>query len=244
MKYLKIIPEETTETASGKMTKDQKDETPSDNEIVSRVLAGETHLFENLVHRHSQRVYRAARGIVGDDSDAADVVQETFLRAYRNLKQFAGRAKFSTWLTTIAVREARAGSRRSRARGERRDPDGRKEAHDEATTGPNPEKRVMVQEAKTIIEAAIDALPDLYRAVFVMRVLEEMSTAETAECLNLTDDAVKTRLRRARALLRKKLYASAGPMRRDAFRFAGSRCKQMWEEEIFPAIRRANPLGR
>ncbi|MDQ2969826.1 MAG: sigma-70 family RNA polymerase sigma factor, partial [Acidobacteriota bacterium] len=149
-----------------------------------RVLAGETALFENLVHPHSQRVYRAARAILRDDSDAADVVQESFLRAYRNLKQFAGRAAFSTWLTKIAVHEARARIRRNRARGELLPSAAWKGADDEPATGPDPEKRVMVQEAKTILEAAIDALPDLYRAVFVMRVLEEMSTAETAECLN------------------------------------------------------------
>lgn len=219
------------------MTKDQKDQTPSEREIVSRVLAGETALFENLVHPHSQRVYRVARAILRDDSDAADVVQESYLRAYRNLKQFAGRARFSTWLTQIAVREARARSRRSWARGERRDGAAEKEAHDEPATGPDPEKRVMVLEAKTILEAAIDALPDLYRTVFVMRVLEEMSTAETARCLNLSEDAVKTRLLRARALLRKKLSASVGPMRREAFRFAGRRCQRMWAERILPAIR-------
>jgi RNA polymerase sigma-70 factor, ECF subfamily len=218
------------------VAKNPEDETLSEREIVSRVLAGETALFENLVHPHSQRVYRAARVILRDDSEAADVVQESFLRAYRNLKQFAGRARFSTWLTKIAVHEARARSRRSRARGERVPSAARRDARDEPATGPDPEKRVMVQEAKTILEAAIDALPDLYRAVFVMRVLEEMSTAETAECLNLTEDAVKTRLLRARALLRKTLYASAGPMRREAFRFDGARCVRMWEKKILPAI--------
>jgi RNA polymerase sigma-70 factor, ECF subfamily len=215
-----------------KVAKNPEDETLSEKEIVSRVLAGETALFEKLVHPHSQRVYRAARAILRDDSEAADVVQESFLRAYRNLKQFAGRARFSTWLTKIALHEARARSRRIRARGEGLPSPARNGARDEPATGPDPEKRVMVQEAKTILEAAIDALPDLYRAVFVMRVLEEMSTAETAECLNLTEDAVKTRLLRARALLRKKV----GPMRGEPFRFAGRRCVRMWEERILPAI--------
>jgi RNA polymerase sigma-70 factor, ECF subfamily len=235
MRTLERTTEETTEKAGEaqtKVAKNPKDETLSEKEIVSRVLAGETALFEYLVHPNSQRVYRAARAILRDDSDAADVVQESFLRAYRNLRQFAGRARFSTWLTKIAVHEARARSRRSGARGERLDSAARKGLHDEPATGPDPEKRVMVQEAKTILEAAIDALPDLYRAVFVMRVLEEMSTAETAECLNLTEDAVKTRLLRARALLRKKV----GPMRGEPFRFAGRRCVRMWEERILPAI--------
>lgn len=219
------------------MTKDPEEESLSEKEIVSRVLAGETALFEKLVHAHSQRVYRAARAILRDDSDAADVVQESFLRAYRNLKQFAGRATFSTWVTKIAVHEARARSRRSRARGERLQSAAQKGTHDEPATGPDPERWVMVQETKTILEAAIDALPDLYRAVFVMRAVAEMSTAETAECLNLSEDIVKTRLRRARALLRKKLSAFVGPMRREAFRFGGSKCKRMWVERILPAIR-------
>ena len=87
-----------------------------DNQLVRRVLAGEAAYFEILVHRHSQRVYRAARAVLGDDEEAADVVQETFVRAYRKLGQFAGRARFSTWLTRIAVYEARARRRKSRAR--------------------------------------------------------------------------------------------------------------------------------
>src|ERR1700730_7102250 len=125
-----------------KVAKNPEDETLSEKEIVSRVLAGETALFEKLVHPHSQRVYRAARAILRDDSDAADVVQETFLRAYRNLKQFAGRARFSTWMTKIAVREARARSRRIRARGELVPSAAGREAGDAPATGPDPEKRV------------------------------------------------------------------------------------------------------
>lgn len=228
MKYLTMTTEERPKRVETEVTKSKQDETLSEKEIVRRVLAGETALFETLVRRHSQGLYRAARAILRDDSDAADVVQESYLRAYRHLTQFAGRAKFSTWLTKIAVHEAFARSRRSRARGERRDPAVQKGARDEPAIGPDPEKRVIAQEAKTILESAIDALPDLYRAVFVMRVVEEMSTAETAECLNLSEDTVKTRLRRARASLRRKLYASVGPMRGKAFRFGGTRCERAW----------------
>ena len=213
-------------------------ESLTNNQLVQRVLAGEAGLFEILVHRHSQLLYRAARAILRNDDEAADVVQETYLRAYRNLKQFAGRAKFSTWLTKIAIYEARARARKSGARGEKRGPSAATKAfRDQLTTEPDAEKRVLVREVKMMLEAAIDALPDLYRTVFVMRGVEELSTADTAECLNLSEDVVKTRLRRARALLRKKLYASVGPMRREAFRFAGERCRQMWAEQIFPAIR-------
>lgn len=221
----------------------------TDTQLVRRVLAGDTALFEVLVHRHSQRIYRAARAILRDDAEAADVVQESHLRAYRGLKQFAGRAKFSTWLTKIAVYEARARARRARTRGELRGPKAWKAARDEPARDFNPEKGVMVGEVKTILEAAIDALPDLYRTVFVMREVEEMSTAETAECLNLSEDAVKTRLRRARLLLRKKLQASVGSKGPEAFQFAGRRCLRMWEEKILPALKlgaqpRARPGGQ
>jgi RNA polymerase sigma-70 factor (ECF subfamily) len=210
----------------------------TDAQLVRRVLAGETALFEILVHRHSQQIYRAARAILRDDDEAADVLQETHLRAYRNLEQFAGRAKFSTWLTKIAVYEARARARREAARGGKfKDSAAARELWKEPSTEPDSEKRILVREIKTMIEAAIDALPAAYRTVFVMRTVEELSTADTAVSLNLTQDAVKTRLHRARALLRKKLYAAVGPMRRDAFRFAGRRCRRMWAERILPAIR-------
>jgi RNA polymerase sigma-70 factor, ECF subfamily len=98
---------------------------------------------------------------------------------------------------------------------------------------------VLVREIRSMIEAAIDALPAPYRAVFVMRNVEEMTTAETAACLNLSEELVRTRLHRARALLRKRLYASVGPTRREAFRFAGPRCVRMWRERILPAIQLA-----
>jgi RNA polymerase sigma-70 factor (ECF subfamily) len=216
--------------------KAQRVEPLSEREIALRVLSGETALFENLFHRYSQRVYRAARAILGDDSDAEDVVQESYLRAYRHLRQFAGRSRFSTWLVRIAVHEARARSRRSRARSEVRDPAAQKGPRDEPASRLDPEEQAMANEVKTMLEAAIDALPDLYRAVFVMRAVEEMSTAETAECLNLSEDAVKTRLRRARALLQKKLYATAGRRKREAFQFAGRQCERMWLEGILPAL--------
>ena len=215
----------------------------TDNQLVRRVLAGEAALFEVLVHRHSQRLYRAARSVLRDDEEAADVVQETYLRAYRNLKQFAGRSKFSTWLIKIAIYEASLRKRKSRARSGKPGDLAPRAAGDEPATEADAENRVLAREVKALLEAAIDALPDPYRTVFVMRGVEELSTADTAECLNLSEDAVKTRLRRARALLRKKLYAAVGPMRREAFRFAGRTCERMWLERILPAIRSVGPPG-
>ena len=190
-----------------------------------------------LFHRHSQKLYRAARAVLRSDDEAGDVVQESFLRAYAHLNQFAGRAKFSTWLTKIAVYEARARSRR-KGRG--------KETVDERrlsgrAAAPDQETRVLVGETRSMLEAAIDSLPTVYRAVFVLREVEEMNTADTAEVLNLSVDAVKTRLRRARMLLRKKLYTWGGPIGREAFRFAGRKCERMWKEGIARSVRGVSP---
>ncbi len=215
----------------------------TDAQLVLRVLAGDPALFEILVHRHSQRVFRAARSILRDREEAADVVQETFLRAYRNLAQFEGRARFLTWLTKIAIYEARTRARKIRARGGGLESSVTlKEAPDKPAPDLDPEKQAMAGEVRTILEAAIDALPDLYRPVFVMRQVEGMGTAETAECLNLSQDAVKTRLLRARGLLRKRLYASVGPTGHEAFRFAGLECQRMWAERILPGLMSARPL--
>jgi RNA polymerase sigma-70 factor, ECF subfamily len=223
-----------------------------DNQLVRRVLAGEAALFEVIVHRHSQRVYRAARAILRDDEEAADVVQETFVRAYRKLGQFAGRSKFSTWLTKIGVYEARARWRRSRARADpRRETADPPDARNDPDTGFDPERGVLAREARALLESAIEDLPNHYRTVFVMRLVEEMSTAETADVLHLSQDVVKTRLRRARALIRAKLRAAVGPLGREAFPFAGMRCERMWVRKIRPVINavgtprsdRRNPLS-
>ena len=213
-----------------------------DNQLVRHVLAGEAAYFEILVHRHSQRVYRAARAVLGDDEEAADVVQETFVRAYRKLGQFAGRARFSTWLARIAVYEARARRRKSRARAVKSRELVHRNPGNEPDSAPDPERGALVREVKALLERAIEDLPDLYRTVFVMRVVEEASTAETAEVLSLSPDVVKTRLRRARALLREKLHAAVGPLGREVFPFAGERCQRMWERGIRPAI--AAPDGK
>jgi RNA polymerase sigma-70 factor (ECF subfamily) len=209
--------------------KDRKSEALSDGEVVRRVRAGESRLLELLFRRHGQRVYRIARAIVRDDAEAADVVQETYLRAYNHLDQFAGRARFSTWLAKIAVHSARERARRHTRR-ETMDfvpADEGKPVGEPAAIAADPEKEAFGKEVKAILEAAIDELPDGYRTVFMLREIEEMTTAETAECLNLSRDTVKTRLHRARLLLQEKLHGSVGARGANAFRFAGARCDRM-----------------
>jgi RNA polymerase sigma-70 factor (ECF subfamily) len=190
-----------------------------DEEVVERVRAGELGLFEIIMRRYNQRLYRTARAITGDDDEAQDVVQAAYVRAYASLDQFAGRASFVTWLTRIAAHEAFARLRRR----------GRFVAIEDAmptisSTTRGPEQRVSDRELAQALEAAIDALPDVYRSVFVLRDVEGLSTAETAECLEITVQTAKTRLHRARTLLRSHLVASARAALPAAFPFAGARC--------------------
>lgn len=201
----------------------------SDEEAVRRVLAGDGPLFEVLMRRYNPRLYRVARAILRDDSEAEDVMQQTYVEAYAHLGQFAGRAKFSTWLTKIAVYEALA-----RVRRRRRDapPAPQPESEEDPMSrvksmGPDPEQQALQGEMRALLESAIEALPEGYRSVFVLRDVEEMSTAEAAECLGLREEAVKTRLHRARALLREELYERAGVAAATVFPFHLSRCDRV-----------------
>jgi RNA polymerase sigma-70 factor (ECF subfamily) len=172
------------------------------------------------MRRYNQRLYRAARAITGDDGEAADVVQDVFVRAYARLEQFAGRASFGTWITQIAIHEALARLRRR----------GRLVALDDDTMPtlvspvPSPEQCAANRELGTALEAAIDALPAVYRSVVMLRDVEGLSTAETAACLEIGEQTVKTRLHRARIVLRHQLVARARATLPAAFRFAGARC--------------------
>lgn len=212
----------------------------SDEEVVARVLRGETEMFEVIMRRHNQRLYRVARSILRNDSRAEDVVQESYVRAYEHLAQFAGRAKFSTWLTRITVNEALARFRRdgryeqsestSEEKGDRMDAF--------ASSMLNPEQQASKSEICGLLERSIDALPDSYRAVVMMRDVEEMSTIETAHALDITEENVKTRLHRARRLLRGEFYAHVKAGRKEVFAFQGDRCDRLvrtyWRESECP----------
>ena len=192
---------------------------PSDEEIVERVLGGETALFELLMRRYNQRLYRVTRAILGDEAEAEDVTQDAYVRAFEHLDQFAGRARFSTWLTRIALHEASA---RLRRRG--RQIDIEESMPTLASPAAGPEQRAADHELGQAIEAAVDALPRVYGCVFMLREVEGLSTAETAACLDINGETVKTRLHRARALLRNHITARIGVAARETFQFAGARC--------------------
>jgi RNA polymerase sigma-70 factor (ECF subfamily) len=196
-----------------------------DEEIVQRVLEGDVDLFEILLRRYDQRVYRAARAVLGDDQEAEDVTQEAWVRAFRHLGQFEKRARFSTWLTRIALHEAWARSRRARNRRSLEETPSWEEKL--VSRSSSPEGDAAGGELRAFLESAVEGLPEFYRVVFVLRAIEGLSTAEAAVALELSEDAVKTRLSRARALLRRELTARAGPGLAQAFPFFGRRCDRM-----------------
>jgi RNA polymerase sigma-70 factor, ECF subfamily len=200
----------------------------SDDALVRRILAGESALFEHIMRRHNQRVFRAARAIVKDDAEAEDVMQETYTRAFAHLGQFRGDAQLATWLTKIAVHEALARVRKRRRLAPLPPGD-----DVEALPMPDrprptdPEHEAQNAELRKLLERAIDELPETYRAVFVLREVEGLSTATTAECLGVSEEVVKTRLSRARVRLRDGLYERAGAVASAAFTFGGDRCDRL-----------------
>lgn len=206
----------------------------SDPEIVRRVLAGETSLFEVLMRRHNQRVFRAARAIVKEDDEAEDVMQDAYVRAYAALTTFEHRALFSTWVTRIAVHEALARVRRRR-RFDLFDPSDGSDLETGTTmadTTRDPEQHASDVELTALVEAAIDELPDGFRVVFILRAVEGLTPTETAECLGIPEETVKTRLHRARAQLRRSLRARADGALPMAFSFHLTRCDRVVERVL------------
>jgi RNA polymerase sigma-70 factor (ECF subfamily) len=201
----------------------------SDEEVVERVCAGDTALYEVLMRRYNQRLFRVARAILRDDGEAEDVVQDAYVRAYASLRQFAGKAQFSTWLAKIAVHEASSRLRqRKRLQRVPVSPDRERQGMEAVkSSDPDPEQQTLRREAVSFLEDAVDALPDMYRWIFVLREIENMSTSETANCLDLTEEVVKVRLLRARHMLRKELYTRAGATGSQAFQFMGARCDRV-----------------
>lgn len=199
----------------------------TDEEVVERVRGGETALYEILMRRYNQRLYRVTVAILRNRAEAEDVIQDAYVRAYEHLAQFEGRAPFSTWLTRIAVHGALARIRQ-------RD---RHEPLDEAEDGeismktvdstPDPELSASQSELSELLEAAVLGLPEPYRAVVMMRDIEEMSTKEAGEVLELSEENVKVRLHRGHAMMRSWLLARVGGNGKRAFPFMGERCDRV-----------------
>lgn len=199
----------------------------SDEQIVERVLGGDTALFEILMRRHNQRIYRIVRGILKNDGEAEDVMQDAYVRSYQHLGQFQGKSSFITWLTRIAMHEAFSRARRQR-RQMSLDSDQTCAAPGLAVTPENsPERNVANMELHNALESAILSLPANYRSVIIMRDVEEMTTAEAASSLEISEESVKVRLHRARALVRRALYRQSGKYIREVFAFPATRCDRV-----------------
>jgi RNA polymerase sigma-70 factor (ECF subfamily) len=200
--------------------------TLSDEEIVARVIEGQTALYEVLMRRYNERVYRAARSIIKDEDEAEDVMQQAYVNAYFHLRQFDRRAKFSTWLIRIAIHEALG---RARKRGRYAAVDFTQEENQAVERQPsrNPEHQAFTGELRSLLESSIDELPYGLREVFMLREVDGLNTAETAVVLGVSEDVVKTRLSRSRAALRHDLAERAGIVAPEAFRFPQTRCDRI-----------------
>jgi RNA polymerase sigma-70 factor, ECF subfamily len=199
----------------------------TDEDVVARVRGGDQPLFEILMRRYNQRLFRVARAILRNDADAEDAVQQAYLAAYAHLDQFAGAARFSTWLTRIAIREALGRLRTRKRRGEVEFDGGAEETMMKDAGDDSPEEHAQRRELGGILESAVDALPEIYRVVFMMREVEQLSTLETADVLELSEEAVKVRLHRARGMLRDGLFARVDKSLQDTFPFLGARCDRI-----------------
>ena len=199
----------------------------TDEEIIDRVLTGQTALYELLVRRYNQKLYRAVRAVLKDDTEAEDAMQEAYVSAYKNLRRFERRSSFGTWVTRIGVNEAIA-RLKSKGRWSTESLEEQMLGGDAVgVTTSNPESEMAGSEARGLLEEAILQLPLDYRTVVMMRDVEEMTTAETASALELTEEAVKVRLHRARAMLRRELFARVGATSAAAFQFHAVRCDRV-----------------
>ncbi len=205
---------------------------PSDAELVRRALARDGSAFRIIMKAHNQRLYRLARGVVRNDSEAEDIVQEGYVRAFTHLDSFRGDSTLATWLSRIVINEA-LGRLRKKRRALEQSMSGDPTIEAKVIQFPlnanndDPERTMAQRQILEFVERATDNLPDAYRTVFVARVIEGLSIDETAELLGIRPETVKTRLFRARKLVRRQLDEQIGPVLMDAFPFAGRRCERL-----------------
>jgi RNA polymerase sigma-70 factor (ECF subfamily) len=201
-------------------------------ELVQRARNRDETAIRAIMQSNNRRLYRLARGILRNDSEAEDVVQETYLRAFTHLQDFRGDSSLATWLARIAMNEALGRLRRQRPGVEWTSlPPGTLEAQviqfPLSAASEDPEKSMAQREIQHVVEHAIDELPSAFRIVFITRVIEGMSVEETSEILGLKPETVKTRLHRARTMLRNNVEKKIGPIVMEAFPFAGKRCERL-----------------
>jgi len=216
----------------------------SDAELVTRIRNGEPALFELIMRRYNRRLFRIARSILGDDAAAEDAMQEAYVTAYFKLGQFRGPEGFAGWLCQIATNHALMQRRRAHVTvtplTALDEPSNREAAiADQASPGNNPAAGVHEQQLRTLMEKAIDGLPEVYRAAFVLREVEQLSVADTARALGIEEATVKTRVHRARRVLQKDLSSELASALNGVFDFDGVRCDRV----VANVIARINQEG-
>lgn len=205
---------------------------PDDAELVQRALNRDGTAFRAIMKKYNQRLYRLARGIVRNDSEAEDIVQEAYFRAFTHLGDFRGDSSLVTWLSRITINEALGRLRSQRPTVDLVTFEAQRTPAEIiqfplTSKSDDPEQTMAQRQILQLVEQATDQLPEVYRVVFITRVIEGLSVEETAEVLNLRPETVKTRLHRARRLVREQLDKQIGPVLMDAFPFAGRRCERV-----------------
>lgn len=204
-----------------------------DLELVRRARARDESAIRAIMQANNRKLYRIARGILRNDSEAEDVVQETYVRAFTHLESFRGDSRLATWLARIAMNEALGRLRRQRPSVDwttLEEPGGSRAQIIQfplSAVSDDPEKTMAQREIQHIVEQAVDELPEAFRIVFITRVIEGMNVEETADILDLKPETVKTRLHRARAMLRANVEKKIGPVVMEVFPFAGKRCARL-----------------
>lgn len=198
-----------------------------DQQLVRRALARDGDAFRTIIKTHNQRLYRIARGVVRNDSEAEDIVQEAYVKAFAHLDAFRGDSSLATWLSRIVINEALGRLRKRRRTVALPENPQAEIIRFPLNPSDDPERTMAQRQILQLVERATDSLPDVYRTVFVARVIEGLSIEETADLLGVRPQTVKTRLHRARALVRKALDEQIGPVLLDAFPFAGRRCERL-----------------
>jgi RNA polymerase sigma-70 factor (ECF subfamily) len=204
--------------------------------LLDQARGRDPHAIRRIIQQHNQRLYRIARSILGDDSDAEDAMQEAYFRAFSRLDTFRGDARLGTWLSRIVINaalERRRGPNRTLALDlDAASATGRIIPFPGASFEPDPETIAAQRQIRILLEDAIDALPEGFRTILVARVIEGMSVQETAALFDIPPETVKTRLHRARRLLKGELAKHIGPVLSGAFPFAGLRCNRLTEAVI------------
>jgi len=214
------------------MTNLAAETTDDDLGIVRRIVAGDRAAFELLMRRHNRRLYRMARATLRNDAEAEDALQDAYLHAYRSMNQFRGDSQLFTWLSRLVLNECFARLRRSARRQKVIpivDAPDYIEHTDAMTTHDDdaPDQALARSQVRALLERKLDALPELFRVVFVLRSIEEMSVEETAQCLNIPEATVRSRHFRARSMLRESLAQAFDLAERDVFEFGGAQCDRI-----------------